>query len=81
MRRPLAFVLVAATVANFVLFAPIQILTKGGPQKTTNLIMFEAYQRAYAFADVQVAAAEVMLLMVIMVIVVIIQFRILQSEV
>ena len=37
LRRPLAFVLVADTVSNFLVFAPVQILTKGGPNGSTNL--------------------------------------------
>ncbi len=32
LRRPLTFVLVANTVANFLVFAPVQILTAGGPK-------------------------------------------------
>ncbi|WEK50808.1 MAG: sugar ABC transporter permease [Candidatus Kaistia colombiensis] len=43
LRRPLLFVLVADTVANFLVFAPVQILTGGGPEETTNLIMSEIY--------------------------------------
>lgn len=48
LRRPLAFVLVADTVANFLLFAPVQVLTRGGPAEATNLIMFEIYRQAYS---------------------------------
>ena len=47
MRRPLAFVLVADTAANFLLFAPIYIITNGGPNGATQLLMFEAYQAAF----------------------------------
>lgn len=80
LRRPLAFVTVAATVANFVIFAPVQILTDGGPQGATNLVMYEAYQRAYAFADLPLASAEVLALLVVMIVVVGVQFRLLRSE-
>ena len=48
MRRPLAFVLVADTAANFLLFAPVYIITNGGPNGATQLLMFEAYQAAFA---------------------------------
>ena len=47
MRRPLAFVLVADTAANFLLFAPVYIITNGGPNGATQLLMFEAYQAAF----------------------------------
>lgn len=51
MRRPLAFVLVADTAANFLLFAPVYIVTNGGPSGATQLLMFEAYQSAFAYLN------------------------------
>lgn len=51
MRRPLAFVLVADTAANFVFFAPVFILTSGGPNGATDLLMFRAYETAFTFGD------------------------------
>ena len=51
MRRPLAFVLVADTAANFLLFAPVYIITNGGPSGATHLLMFEAYQAAFAYLN------------------------------
>ena len=51
MRRPLAFVLVADTAANFLLFAPVYIVTNGGPSGATQLLMFEAYQAAFAYLN------------------------------
>jgi multiple sugar transport system permease protein len=75
LRRPLTFVLVADTVANFLVFAPVQILTKGGPQGSTNLIMNDIYTRGFLSGDVRGAAAETGILVGIVVIVVTIQFR------
>lgn len=80
MRRPLAFVLVANTVANFILFAPVQILTSGGPQQTTNLIMFDAYRNAFVLGNRAIASAEVVVLMIVMLAIVIFQFRLLSEE-
>jgi multiple sugar transport system permease protein len=51
MKRPLAFVLVADTAANFLLFAPVYIITNGGPSGATHLLMFEAYQSAFAYLN------------------------------
>lgn len=77
MRRPLAFVIVADTVAAFLLFAPVAILTRGGPSGSTQLIMFDIYQQAYIFDDIPLAAAEALTVMLIMVAVVLFQFRLL----
>ncbi|WP_426515628.1 carbohydrate ABC transporter permease [Diaminobutyricibacter sp. McL0618] len=80
LRRPLAFVLVADTVSNFLVFAPVQILTKGGPQGATNLLMYDIYNRAYTLGDVNKAQAEVIILVLLTVIVVALQFRLLRSD-
>ncbi len=41
MKRPLAFVLVADTAANFLLFAPVYIITNGGPGGATHLLIVQ----------------------------------------
>lgn len=51
MRRPIAFVLVADTAINFLFFAPVYILTSGGPANQTRLLMFEAFQSAFTYND------------------------------
>lgn len=51
MRRPLAFVLVADTVVNFLFFAPVYIITRGGPMGSTELLMYEAYRAAFVHLD------------------------------
>ena len=51
MKRPLAFVLVANTAANFLFFAPVYLITKGGPIGSTDLLMFEAYQSAFVYGN------------------------------
>lgn len=79
LKRPLLFVLVADTVANFVLFAPIQVLTKGGPEDASNLLMYDTYHNAFDLADPHTAAAELVLLLILMLAIVSIQFRLLRS--
>jgi len=79
LRRPLAFVLVADTVANFLLFAPIQALTRGGPDDSTNLLMFDVFRQAYTYGDVGLAYSEVSILVLVMLGIVMVQFRLLQS--
>ncbi|MBS7699717.1 MULTISPECIES: sugar ABC transporter permease [unclassified Chelatococcus] len=75
LRRTLTFVLVANTVANFLVFAPVQILTKGGPQGSTNLIMNEIYTRGFLSGDMSGAAAATVILVALVIVVVGIQFR------
>jgi multiple sugar transport system permease protein len=80
LRRPLAFVLVADTVSNFLVFAPIQILTKGGPQGTTNLAMSEIFTRTFVYGDTKGGAAATVILVMVVMAVVLIQFRMMRSE-
>ncbi|GAA1570306.1 MULTISPECIES: carbohydrate ABC transporter permease [Kribbella] len=79
-RRPLAFVLVADTVSNLLVFAPVQILTKGGPNGNSNLLMYDVYNRAYAIGDIHVANAEVVILVVLTLAIVAGQFRLLRGD-
>lgn len=79
-RRPLAFVLVADTVSNLLVFAPVQILTKGGPEGSTNLLMYDIFTRAYTLGDLNTAQAEVVILVLVTVLIVGLQFRLLKAE-
>lgn len=80
LRRPLAFVLIAATVVNFLMFAPIQIMSEGGPRGASNLIMFSAYEQAYQFDDQGLASAHVVVVMLVMLAVVSLQFLLMRSR-
>jgi len=79
LRRPLTFVLVANTVANFLVFAPVQILTQGGPTGSTNLIMNEVYSQAFVLSDPSSAAASTVILVAVALLVVTIQFRLMSA--
>ncbi|WP_326627789.1 sugar ABC transporter permease [Nonomuraea fuscirosea] len=80
LRRTLAFVLVADTVANFLVFAPVQMLTNGGPEGSTNVTMYDIFTRAYTVGDLSLAQAEVMLLVLLVLAVVVVQFRLLRGK-
>ena len=79
LRRPLLFVIVADTIANFIVFAPVQILTNGGPQGTTSLIMEDIYTRAFVYGDDRGAAAETVVLVTAVLAVVLVQFRLMRA--
>ncbi len=80
LRRPLLFVLVADTVANFVLFVPVQLLTQGGPQSSTTVLMYEAWRTTYGYGSRNLGAAQVVILTAIMLVFVLLQFRLLREE-
>ncbi len=70
MKNSLAFVLIADTVANFLLFTPVLLLTGGGPELSTNVAMFEAYRRGMIYGDLGTASGIVMMLLCLIIIVV-----------
>jgi len=80
LKRPLLFVLVADTVANFVLFVPIQVLTGGGPESSTTMQMFNAYRTTFGHSAKNMGAAEVVILCLIMLAFVAVQFRLLRED-
>lgn len=80
LRRVLVFVLVADTVANFLLFVPVLILTQGGPQLSTNTLMFEAYRRGFVYGDFGTSSAMIALLLLATLAVVAFEFWLLRSS-
>jgi multiple sugar transport system permease protein len=80
LRRVILFVLVADTIINFVLFIPPFVLTGGGPQLSTNLLMLETYRKGFLFGDTGGAGAISVLLLGIMVIIVGIEFALVRPR-
>ena len=80
LRRVLAFVLVADTVANFLMFAPILLLTNGGPQLSTNLIMYETYRRGFLYGDLGASSAMLSVMLVIVFIIIGVELYVLRGQ-
>jgi multiple sugar transport system permease protein len=80
MRRTFAFVLIADTAANFLLFAPVYIITSGGPNGATSLLMFAAYRAAFSYLDQGRSLAISTLILLIIALVAVVEFRLARSE-
>lgn len=78
MRRPLTFVLIADTAVNFLFFAPVYIITAGGPNEATSLMMFKAYEAAFTFMNWGRSLAYSCVILVIVIVVAIVQLRMLR---
>ena len=79
-KRTMLFVIVANTSANMLLFAPMQLITEGGPQNSTNVLMYEVYKSAFQNGNASRAGALTTILLIIVLTVVIIQFRMLNEN-
>jgi len=80
LRRVLTFVVVADTIINFVLFVPVYILTGGGPQLTTNFVIYEAYRRGLIYGNLGESLAMMVILLLFIGIVIALEFYILRER-
>jgi len=80
MRRPMAFVLVAATAANFTFFAPVYIITAGGPDGATDLLMFRAFQSAFTYTDLGRSLALSSMVLLLLLLVAMIEMRMFSEQ-
>jgi len=79
-KKVLLFVIVADTTAGMLLFVPVQMITRGGPEGSTNVLMYEAYNSAFRFGDRPRAAVIVTVLLIVIALICFMQFKFLNSE-
>jgi multiple sugar transport system permease protein len=75
LKKTLLFVFVADTAANFMLFIPMYMLTRGGPNNSTRVLMYEAYQKVMLQGNTGHGMAVNAVLMFILVMVIAMQFN------
>jgi ABC-type sugar transport system permease subunit len=80
LKKVMLFVLVANTTANILLFVPMQLVTAGGPEGSTNVLMYEAYKSAFRYADRPRSAVMVTVLLVLIAVICIGQFKLLNDK-
>lgn len=79
-RRTLAFVLIADTTINLLMFAPMQIITSGGPQRSTAVLMYEAYKSYFLYVDKGRGDAIVAVLLLVIAFVCAVQFLLINDR-
>jgi multiple sugar transport system permease protein/sn-glycerol 3-phosphate transport system permease protein len=76
MLSPTLFFISTITLINaFQSFGQIDILTKGGPSQSTNLIVYSIYREAFVNYQFGTASAQAVILFIIILIVTILQFK------
>lgn len=80
LKRTLAFVTVADTCSNFLIFVPMFTLTNGGPEMSTDVLIYEAYNNAFVYGNRGISNAIVMTILMIIVVVVGAELRFLRSD-
>lgn len=74
-RPTLTFCLVSCTSINLMVFTPMYALTNGGPSKSTNVLMLNAYVTLFQNSDRGSAYAMITILMVVCFLIVSVQMR------
>lgn len=72
------FVVVTTTVAAFQIFTPVYVMTRGGPRRTTDVVLYHIYTEAWQKFEIGMAAAMSYVLLAMILIVAMVQFRILR---
>jgi sn-glycerol 3-phosphate transport system permease protein len=75
------FVLVNAVINSFRLIDHIVVMTRGGPNNATSLLLFHVYQVGFSFWDTGYAAALTMVLLAILAATAIVQFAFLDKRI
>lgn len=82
MLSPTLFFIITISLINaFQSFGQIDILTKGGPSQSTNLIVYSIYREAFINYQFGTASAQAVFLFIIILIVTILQFKLGEKKV
>ncbi|EGL15753.1 MULTISPECIES: sugar ABC transporter permease [Paenibacillus] len=77
----LFFALIISVIGAFQAFGQINILTKGGPMDSTNVVVYSIYQEAFVNFRFGTGSAEALILFFIILILTVLQFTVLEKKV
>jgi multiple sugar transport system permease protein len=81
LRRVMLFVVVMTSIESFKLFTPVYVMTTGGPQESTNAIVFHIFRTGFRYYELGYAAAMSFLLLAVVMVLMWLQFRALRTDV
>ena len=81
LKRVLLFVVVMTSIESFKLFTPVYVMTTGGPQDSTNAVVFQIFRTGFRYYELGYAAAMSFLLLVVVMLLMWLQFRALRTDV
>ena len=74
LKNTMMFVVIADTTSNLLLFAPMYLITGGGPSGSTNVLMYEIYKTMFIYSDNNKASAMMTILMVLIAVIIAFQY-------
>lgn len=75
------FILIMGVISSFQVFTAIQIITQGGPNNATNVLVYEIYMEAFRYYNVGIATASSTLFLILVGLFTILQFKLGQKHV
>lgn len=75
------FVLVTSMIGSFQVFSSIYVMTRGGPMRSTDVVVFHIYQNAWEYLNIGYASAMSWVLFIIIVGITALQFKFIPREV
>lgn len=75
------FIAVTAVVNSFKLVDHLVIMTKGGPNNASSLLLYYIYENAFSFWDTSYAATLTVILVLILAVVTVIQFTVVEKRI
>ena len=81
LKRVLLFVVVMTSIESFKLFTPVYVMTTGGPQDSTNAIVFQVFRTGFRYYELGYATAMSFLLLAVVMVLMWLQFRALRTDV
>ncbi len=75
------FITVNAVVNSFKLVDHLVIMTKGGPDNASSLLLYYIYENAFSFWDTSYASTLTVILVVILAVITIIQFTVVEKRI
>jgi multiple sugar transport system permease protein len=80
LRNPLIFVVLLTTILAFRLFDQVQIMTRGGPEDATTVVMYETVQAVFTRQQVARASAMTVVFFMIVLAITLVQRRLARQE-
>ncbi|MEZ4657997.1 MAG: sugar ABC transporter permease [Caldilineaceae bacterium] len=80
LRPTLMFVCILTMISSFQVFDIIQIMTKGGPQEQTRVLVLDIYLNAFRFQRMGWAGASSLVLFALIFVVTLVQRRLLRTQ-
>lgn len=74
------FVMVTSTIAAMQVFTPVYLMTKGGPEDTTDVVGYHIYQESWVRFNTGLAAAQSFILLAVIAAIAVVQFRLQKNQ-